>query len=412
MTAKMQRMVFYSWQSDRPNGTNRRFIMEALERATKAIQSDATLGVEPVVDRDTAGVPGSPEIAATILEKITRAAVFVPDVSLVTSGEHLRQSPNPNVLVELGFAIAQLGWDRIVMVMNTEFGEPPSLPFDLRGRRIVAYRYSGTAGQGRADERKLLENRLTVAIAEILRQKEPIGDSADQTSRVSLTQWAKRFQTDRLDQLSAGHGPTPMASNKLVCVHLVPFGAINDTVTIEVGSLDPERTFLAPIGSTGFNTRFNSDGLFRDAPGRDGNANGFLQLFRNGVIESVDSTMMIGRGRKDGLPSIKFVKDLVKFVAGARDIFRELDVQPPVLVLVSFVGIRGAPLLVSADDLGGSAYYACQFDKDPLLLPEVYLADLNADVQPALRVALDALWQAAGQQRCSFYGTDGTWINQ
>ena len=390
--------------------------MEALERATKAIQSDATLGVEPVVDRDTAGVPGSPEIAATILKKITQAAVFVPDVSLVTSGEPLRSSPNPNVLVELGFAIAQLGWGRIVMVMNTEFGEPPSLPFDLRGRRIVTYRYSDTSGQGKADERRpprrLLEKKLTEAITGILRQKEPIRGSSDQTSRVSLAQWAKRFQTQRLDQLSAGHGPTPMASNKLVCVHLVPSGAINDTVTIDVGSLDPKRTFLAPIGSTGFNPRPNSDGLLRDAPGSDGNSDGFLQLFRNGVIESVDSTMMIGRGRKDGLPSIKFVNDLVKFVAGACDIFRELDVQPPVLVLVSFVGIRGAPLLVSAEDIGGSAYYACPFDKDPLLLPEVHLVDLNADVRPALRVALDTLWQAAGQQRCSFYATDGTWINK
>ena len=152
-----------------------------------------------------------------------------------------------------------------------------------------------------------------------------------------------------------------------------------------------------------------SSGMRREA---DGNANGFLQLFRNGVIESVNSTMMIGRGREDGLPSIKFVNDLVRFVAGACDIFRELDVQPPVLVLVSFVGIRDARLLVSAEDLGDSAYYAYKFDKDPLLLPEVHLADLNADVRPALRVALDALWQAAGQQRCSFYGTDGTWINQ
>ena len=382
--------------------------MEALERATKAIQSDATLGVEPVVDRDTAGVAGSPEIATTILQKITRAAVFVPDVSLVTSDEHLRQSPNPNVLVELGFAISQLGWDRIVMVMNTEFGEPQSLPFDLRGRPIVTYRYSGTSGQGKADERKLLEKTLTVAIGEILRQKEPLRGSADQTSRVSLTQWAKSFQAQRLDWLSAGRGPTPMASNKLVCVHIVPYGAITNTATVDVGDLDPQRTFLAPIGSTGFNTRFNSDGLLREATGSDGNSNGFLQLFRDGVIESVDSTMMIGRGREDGLPSIRFVKDLVTFVARARDIFRELDVQPPVLVLVSFVGIRGAPLLVSAEDLGGSGYYPYKFDKDPLLLPEVRLVDLNADVRPALRVALDALWQAAGQQRCSFYGTDGT----
>lgn len=39
------------------------------------------------------------------------------------------------MLVELGYAIARLGWDRIVLVMNIEFGPPERLPFDLRSRR-------------------------------------------------------------------------------------------------------------------------------------------------------------------------------------------------------------------------------------------------------------------------------------
>ena len=408
----MQKAVFYSWQSDLPNKTNRGFILEALERATKAIQSDATLAVEPVVDRDTAGVTGSPEIASTILGKITQATVFVPDVSLVTSAEALRQSPNPNVLVELGFAIARLGWDRIVMVMNTAFGEPTSLPFDLRGHRIVAYSYSGTPDHGKADERKRLEKRLTETIAGILREEASIRASEDKTSRAALTQWAQDFQIQRLARLSAGDGPLPMVSNKLACVHVVPCGAVTDTATIDVGDPKTQRTYLAPIGSTGYNTRFNSDGLLRDASGSNGNSDGFLQLFRNGAIESVDSKIMSGQGRReDGLPSIKFMKDLTRFVDGACRMFRELDVRPPVLVLVSFVGMRGASLLVPAEGFGSSAYYATKLDQDQLLLPPVHLVDLDADVRPALRVALDALWQAAGQARCSCYDADGTWIN-
>lgn len=127
-----ERTIFYSWQSDLPNRTNRGFIQDALERVAEDVRSDDALAIEPVVDRDTAGVPGSPAISDTILQKIGRADVFVPDVSIVMSGSAGRSSPNPNVVMELGYAVAQLGWDRIIMVMNTAFGDVTQLPFDLR----------------------------------------------------------------------------------------------------------------------------------------------------------------------------------------------------------------------------------------------------------------------------------------
>ena len=78
----MKRTVFYSWQSDLPNATNRGFIQQALEQAASSIAGDDSIDVEPVVDRDTTGVAGSPDIAGTILSKIDAADVFVPDISL------------------------------------------------------------------------------------------------------------------------------------------------------------------------------------------------------------------------------------------------------------------------------------------------------------------------------------------
>ncbi len=85
--------IFYSWQSDLPNNTNRGFIGDALEKAVKSIRKDNSITVEPVIDRDTQNVPGSPDIVNTIFDKIDQAQIFVCDVSIINS--NLLNSTNP-----------------------------------------------------------------------------------------------------------------------------------------------------------------------------------------------------------------------------------------------------------------------------------------------------------------------------
>lgn len=162
----MKRTVFYSWQSDLPGPGNRNLIGDCLERALRAIGRDSTASVEPVLDRDTAGEAGTPDIAATILAKIALADVFVADVSIVNQGAGPRPMPNPNVLVELGYAAAELGWDKVLLVQNSAFGGPESLPFDLRGRRTVVYEAVG--GFDRGTVRDGLQRSLQVALRHAL----------------------------------------------------------------------------------------------------------------------------------------------------------------------------------------------------------------------------------------------------
>jgi hypothetical protein len=98
----VKRVVFYSWQSDSPTAIHRNLVEDALSRAVRAIRRDDTATVEPVVDRDTAGVPGSPAIADSIYAKIAEADVFVADVTIVNPAAPERWTLNPNILVELG----------------------------------------------------------------------------------------------------------------------------------------------------------------------------------------------------------------------------------------------------------------------------------------------------------------------
>ncbi|MGZ8174461.1 MULTISPECIES: hypothetical protein [Methylobacter] len=165
----MKRTIFYSWQSDLDASGNRNLIEDALKRSIKSIKKDDTESVEPVLDRDTAGISGSPSISESIFAKITLADVFVADVSLINPESGKRLTPNPNVLVELGYAIAQLGWERVVLVQNTAYGSPEDLPFDLRGRRVVPYSFrNGTSD--RSEVRALLQGRLEAALKAALHE--------------------------------------------------------------------------------------------------------------------------------------------------------------------------------------------------------------------------------------------------
>lgn len=160
-TARMQHVIFYSWQGDRPNNTNRGFIKNALDEAATALAADLT--VEPRIDHDTQNVPGSPDIARTILKKIENSDVFVADVTIVNERTDPRATPNPNVLIELGYAMKALGEDRIILVMNEHFGPVEQLSFDLRARRIIVYNVAPDA-QDKATERRRLTGILRTAI--------------------------------------------------------------------------------------------------------------------------------------------------------------------------------------------------------------------------------------------------------
>jgi hypothetical protein len=141
----MEYTVFYSWQSDTPSNANRYFIRSALDAAVGKVSATAAVEEAPRVDSGMEGVAGSPEVATVMFEKIRDSGVVVGDVSLVgTIKRHdgsSKRTPNPNVLLELGYAAATLGWGRVIGVMNGHFGSAFDLPFDLRNRRFPI-RYS------------------------------------------------------------------------------------------------------------------------------------------------------------------------------------------------------------------------------------------------------------------------------
>ena len=159
--------IFYSWQSDLPNNKTRGFIQSCIEAAVKSLRDAVVVDAQ----RDTYGVPGTPDIVQTIFSRIDECDLFIADVSTVgvyTPENHpdrIKLIPNPNVMLEIGYAAKSLDWSNVICLKNTDFDSQGELPFDLAHRRLPGFSLEGNEA---ADERKRIRDIIASTVMDIL----------------------------------------------------------------------------------------------------------------------------------------------------------------------------------------------------------------------------------------------------
>jgi hypothetical protein len=134
--------IFFCWQDHLPKKLHRFLIRDALDRAISRVQDDLPEGVECTLRRDEAtdNRAGSIDIANTILEKLNSSTVVVGDITPVLKDLDKNWFyPNPNVMVEIGYAAKTLGWSRVVCLFNEVACKAEQLPFDIRHRRVTGF---------------------------------------------------------------------------------------------------------------------------------------------------------------------------------------------------------------------------------------------------------------------------------
>ena len=166
--------IFYSWQSDLESKYNRNFIKDCLERAIKALNKELLLNEAVRLDQDTKGIAGTPDIANTIFEKIRNSVIFIGDVTFIAGNGDKKLCSNPNVMIELGYALSSLTDLCIVNIMNTAYGKAEgNLPFDLNHKRWpIQYHLNEENFSDKAKVREGLVKVLIEAIKPILNIRE------------------------------------------------------------------------------------------------------------------------------------------------------------------------------------------------------------------------------------------------
>jgi hypothetical protein len=226
--------IFWSWQSDHSPKTCRTFIRAALVEAIDILnrELDVDDADRPEIDHDTKDERGMVDIASTILGKIARSAVFVADLTPIGRSQGGKWLPNPNVMIELGWAMQRPGWERVIGVLNTASGaEIEDLPFDIRQRRVITYVLADDADPNtRKSVHKKLVNDLKAAL------------------EINLTERAEQLATDTPIRgvPAKADNPSIWASAKDTLIHNEAFGGAGRS---EIALPDVPRSYMRIIPS-------------------------------------------------------------------------------------------------------------------------------------------------------------------
>ncbi len=362
--------VFYSWQSDLPNTLNRGLIRKAFDDAIRAINADLSVEEAIRIDQDTQGVSGSPPITETILRKIEQCSVFIPDVSFVCGTEETRKSPNPNVMIEYGYALKVCGDERIISVFNTAFGDWEKLPFDMRHkRRPILYCASDDLSvdgrrRVRGELAKELEAALRTAQASGLFQSQDISIPVHQPTPAKDEYGGSFLDQDEALGIARQHrlpeetDELTLRDGALIYMRLwpkLPRPKIYTNTEVYNAVINAQLRPMCSRNSDGWSHGRNRHGAFSlytfNEPQNE--AIGVTQLFKTGEIWGIDTYYLNIPARKDTVGNDKYIPtgpvetDLLFTLTNYRDAARDhLELTPPLELRVGMTQVEGYELAV------------------------------------------------------------------
>ena len=220
----------------------------------------------------------------------------------------------------------------------------------------------------------------------------------------------EKFRADSIEKVVTGHGPFYIfAHDGILFVHLIPLYAFGPAAAIDLGKAYDSRKELWPMGASDASTRHNLHGIVTYRTGTE--VHGYTQLFRNGIIEAVADRMALPSST-DGQKIVsgqRVAQHISKHIPKYLNCLRDLEIPPPIVVMVSFVGIANAKLSardVPIEDIAQFSHI------EEMLLPDVMLEGYSTadSYLTAMRPVFDTLWNAADISRCAtYYDQDGNW---
>ena len=230
------------------------------------------------------------------------------------------------------------------------------------------------------------------------------------TLAADAQQRIKNFRSERIATIVAGRGPVLLPANGRLFVHLIPLSAFGQTAPIDLERAYEAHMQFRPMAARGIDPRFNLDGVINVGFVRGTReSHGYTQVFRNGILEATHADVVDEHG---GMPFLRAgggITNLVEVLPSYFEGLRALDVPTPIVVMISYEGVAGARLGIPHD------FHPEEREPfppvDPLLLPEVIVDEYGSreDYVRALKPIFDALWNAAGFSRCTYYDQDGNW---
>lgn len=216
-----------------------------------------------------------------------------------------------------------------------------------------------------------------------------------------------RFRAERIESITSPEATIPLRRGPLVVLHLVPAESLGAEASVPLDRAKILNTELRPITDAGWNTRFNFDGYAcTSGDSHESPATSYMQLFRNGCIESATTQLFVQRDTSMVLGGDTLQHALIDGVRRYAQAQKSLGLSPPLYVMVTLLGAAGCFLGHESSNFWPNHV---PLTRARMFLPDVALETFESEVPRALRPIFDTIWQAFGNERCRNYDAQGNW---
>lgn len=226
----------------------------------------------------------------------------------------------------------------------------------------------------------------------------------------TLVDKIKKFYTQRIMDLMANKTPIPFYEGGKIILHLIPLSAFNPGIKYSFEPYHTNPAKLAPMRSSGWNTRYNLEGFVSYSGGQEGKTHSYTQLYRNGIIEAVEGLTLM-RDRGPLYISHRYEGMLLNYIQELFAVMQELQVSTPLYIFISLTDVKGFKIVPDKSKfLFFDENDHFPIDRNILILPEVLIENYGINLISTLKSTFDLVWNACGYEWSWNYDKNGAWI--
>lgn len=224
----------------------------------------------------------------------------------------------------------------------------------------------------------------------------------------TITERIRNFRRDRISNIVANETPVLLPSIAKIVLHLIPITAFSSGQSREINKIASNPGKMRPMFSSGCSNRYNLDGLLTYAYGAK-QTHSYVQLFRNGIIEAVETSMLEPNEHGLYIPSGVYEQELIDSLSQYLSLLETLTIEPPIFIFLTLLGVKGYQMGTSRSSLGHEHHV---IDRDIILLPEIPIDSYQVAAEDVLKPCFDGIWNTCGFPRSLNYSSDGKWIRR
>jgi schlafen family protein len=216
-----------------------------------------------------------------------------------------------------------------------------------------------------------------------------------------LADRARAFRIDRIAQIAAHETPVTLQGGGVFVLHIIPFAAFDFRHSFSLDQVASNLNRFVPIAGRTYDFQITFDGFLAasTAGGLSQPQRAYVQVFRNGIVESVASSIARGNDRKFII--LPYLQSWVlEYACRYASSLQSCGAEPPFAVMASLAGVNGKMML--QDYLEGAFpedFPAPTLKRDQFHFVESILENVPASKSEAgtqLKATLDHLANTAG----------------